>query len=49
VAGGFSGHGFKFASALGEALGIWLDQQRRLPELALFGLARFSSLEGSVK
>ncbi|ART62257.1 N-methyl-L-tryptophan oxidase [Kushneria marisflavi] len=47
VAGGFSGHGFKFASALGEALGLWLDQQRRLPELALFGLARFSSSQDS--
>ncbi|GHC15716.1 N-methyltryptophan oxidase [Kushneria pakistanensis] len=46
VAGGFSGHGFKFASALGEALGIWLDQNRRLPELALFAMTRFSSSEG---
>ncbi|REC95598.1 N-methyl-L-tryptophan oxidase [Kushneria indalinina] len=43
VAGGFSGHGFKFASALGEALGIWLAEQRRLPELALFEMARFAS------
>ncbi|WP_456269679.1 N-methyl-L-tryptophan oxidase [Kushneria sp. AK178] len=42
VAGGFSGHGFKFASALGEALGIWLAEQRRLPELVLFALARLS-------
>ncbi|WP_457808436.1 N-methyl-L-tryptophan oxidase [Kushneria sp. EE4] len=42
VAGGFSGHGFKFASALGEALGVWLDQQCRLPELVLFGLSRWS-------
>ena len=48
VAGGFSGHGFKFASALGEALGLWLDQEQRLPELALFGLTRFtSSREGT--
>ncbi len=44
VAGGFSGHGFKFACALGEALGLWLDQRQRLPELDLFGLGRFSSL-----
>lgn len=49
VAGGFSGHGFKFASALGEALGIWIDQQRRLPELVLFGLARFSSPKGDAQ
>lgn len=47
VAGGFSGHGFKFASALGEALGLWLDQGRRLPELALFGLARLSDQGGA--
>ncbi|KFF48584.1 hypothetical protein GY26_13635 [Gammaproteobacteria bacterium MFB021] len=42
VAGGFSGHGFKFASVMGEVLGEWLSRGTRAPELAAFGLARFS-------
>ncbi|WP_110688891.1 N-methyl-L-tryptophan oxidase [Salinicola endophyticus] len=42
IAGGFSGHGFKFASVMGEVLGEWLACGKRAPELAAFGLARFS-------
>lgn len=42
VAGGFSGHGFKFASALGEALAAWLEHGEIAPELAAFGRARFA-------
>ncbi|WP_162617908.1 N-methyl-L-tryptophan oxidase [Salinicola halophilus] len=41
VAGGFSGHGFKFASAMGESLGQWLESGRASPALGAFGLARF--------
>ncbi|WP_110657216.1 N-methyl-L-tryptophan oxidase [Salinicola halimionae] len=41
VAGGFSGHGFKFASALGESLGQWLASGRAATELTGFGLGRF--------
>ncbi|OLO04649.1 N-methyl-L-tryptophan oxidase [Salinicola socius] len=42
VAGGFSGHGFKFASALGESLGEWLVSGHAAPGLAGFRLGRFS-------
>ncbi len=42
IAGGFSGHGFKFASVMGEVLGEWLSRGTRAPELSSFGLARFS-------
>ena len=42
VAGGFSGHGFKFASAMGESLGRWLTSGRAAPELAGFGMSRLS-------
>ncbi|WP_251977171.1 N-methyl-L-tryptophan oxidase [Salinicola avicenniae] len=41
VAGGFSGHGFKFASALGESLGQWLASGQASPELDAFGAGRF--------
>ncbi|NRB55421.1 MAG: N-methyl-L-tryptophan oxidase [Salinicola sp.] len=43
VAGGFSGHGFKFASALGESLGQWLVTGEAASALAGFGLARLSA------
>lgn len=41
VACGFSGHGFKFAPAIGEALGHWLTTGERPEELAPFTLERF--------
>ncbi|WP_157958360.1 N-methyl-L-tryptophan oxidase [Salinicola lusitanus] len=43
IAGGFSGHGFKFASAMGEALGQWLRTETASAALAGFGLARLSA------
>jgi sarcosine oxidase/N-methyl-L-tryptophan oxidase len=43
VAGGFSGHGFKFASAIGESLGEWLVNGRASPALAGFQMARFET------
>lgn len=42
IAGGFSGHGFKFASAMGEALGMWLDSGTPAAALAAFGRRRFA-------
>lgn len=42
VAGGFSGHGFKFASAMGESLGRWLISGQPAAELAGFGVGRFA-------
>lgn len=42
VAGGFSGHGFKFASAMGESLGRWLVSGQAATELAGFGMGRFA-------
>jgi len=42
VAGGFSGHGFKFASAMGESLGEWLASGRVSPALAGFGMTRLT-------
>lgn len=43
VAGGFSGHGFKFASALGEALAAWLERGEIASELVAFGRARLAT------
>jgi len=43
VAGGFSGHGFKFASAIGESLGEWLVNGHASPALAGFQMARFTT------
>lgn len=43
LAGGFSGHGFKFASAIGEALAVWTTSGEAPPDLLPFGLSRFSS------
>ncbi|MCM2971928.1 N-methyl-L-tryptophan oxidase [Larsenimonas suaedae] len=42
VAGGFSGHGFKFASALGEALAHWLLTAQPAASLSAFRLSRFT-------
>lgn len=41
VATGFSGHGFKFASALGEALSECVIEGTSRADLSLFSLARF--------
>lgn len=42
LAGGFSGHGFKFASALGEALAVWAATGRPPADLLPFALSRFA-------
>ncbi|GMA50637.1 N-methyl-L-tryptophan oxidase [Alicyclobacillus contaminans] len=42
LATGFSGHGFKFASAVGEALAMWLCQETPLVDLSPFSARRFS-------
>lgn len=42
LAGGFSGHGFKFASAVGEALCDWIASGVRPGGLAPFALSRLS-------
>jgi|CXWL01.1.fsa_nt_gi sarcosine oxidase len=42
IAGGFSGHGFKFAPVVGEALADLVTGQRGRPELAMFRLSRFA-------
>ncbi|MGQ7241882.1 N-methyl-L-tryptophan oxidase [Salinicola sp. V024] len=42
VAGGFSGHGFKFASAIGESLGQWLVSGHAASELVGFRMGRFT-------
>lgn len=43
VAGGFSGHGYKFASALGHLFAHWLFDGEKSPLLAPFSAQRFSS------
>ncbi|GGE26432.1 N-methyl-L-tryptophan oxidase [Pullulanibacillus camelliae] len=45
IATGFSGHGFKFASVLGEALSEWVLHGATQHDLSLFSLERFSSNE----
>ncbi|GHB21147.1 N-methyl-L-tryptophan oxidase [Salinicola rhizosphaerae] len=42
VAGGFSGHGFKFASAMGEALGRWLETGTSTSSLGAFARRRLA-------
>lgn len=42
LAGGFSGHGFKFASAVGEILADKLEKKAAGYELGLFELSRFA-------
>jgi len=41
IAAGFSGHGFKFASAVGEVLADLADAGRSALPIGMFGLARF--------
>lgn len=48
LAGGFSGHGFKFASAIGEALADWTVKGEPAPELQPFALSRFPSASDAV-
>jgi len=48
LAGGFSGHGFKFASAIGEALADWTVKGKPALELLPFGLSRFPSASDAV-
>lgn len=43
LAGGFSGHGFKFASAIGEALSEWTQSGIPPQDLLPFSLSRFPS------
>ncbi|CAI6053178.1 N-methyl-L-tryptophan oxidase [Cohnella sp. JJ-181] len=43
LAGGFSGHGFKFASAIGEALAEWTASGTPPADLLPFSLSRFPS------
>ncbi|RXT07072.1 N-methyl-L-tryptophan oxidase [Ammoniphilus sp. CFH 90114] len=45
LAAGFSGHGFKFVSALGEALSQFLVEGKPAIDLSLFSTRRFPSLE----
>ena len=42
IAAGFSGHGFKFASAIGEATSQWLVEGASTLDLSMFSLSRFS-------
>ena len=42
IAGGFSGHGFKFAPVVGEALANLVAGESGRPELAMFRLSRFA-------
>lgn len=42
LAGGLSGHGFKFASAIGEALAEWTLEGRPGRDLSAFRLSRFA-------
>ncbi|MBB6731663.1 N-methyl-L-tryptophan oxidase [Cohnella zeiphila] len=42
MAGGFSGHGFKFASAVGEALSDWLTAGKRPADVVPFARSRFA-------
>ncbi|MFP3390856.1 N-methyl-L-tryptophan oxidase [Brevibacillus sp. SIMBA_040] len=42
IAAGFSGHGFKFASAIGEATSQWLVEGASTIDLSMFSLSRFS-------
>jgi N-methyl-L-tryptophan oxidase len=42
MAGGFSGQGFKFASAIGEQLGQMVIDGTSPLDLSLFSLSRFS-------
>jgi N-methyl-L-tryptophan oxidase len=42
IAGGFSGHGFKFASAVGELLAELVQGSRSTAELQLFSFSRFT-------
>ena len=43
VATGFSGHGFKFATAIGEALAQRVTQGECTADLSLFACRRFAS------
>ncbi|MBB3151038.1 N-methyl-L-tryptophan oxidase [Paenibacillus endophyticus] len=43
LAGGFSGHGFKFASVIGEILANKLEKKQTGYDLRIFELSRFSS------
>jgi sarcosine oxidase len=42
IAGGFSGHGFKFAPVVGESLAAMVTGQCARPEMAMFGLSRLA-------
>jgi glycine/D-amino acid oxidase-like deaminating enzyme len=42
-AAGFSGHGFKFCSVIGEELADWADRGRLSTALAAFRLQRFEN------
>jgi N-methyl-L-tryptophan oxidase len=42
LAGGFSGHGFKFASAIGEALADWITGRKPPADLAPFARSRLA-------
>jgi glycine/D-amino acid oxidase-like deaminating enzyme len=47
LAAGFSGHGFKFASVLGEVLADLATDRKPEYDLALFSLRRFEGVSPS--
>lgn len=49
VAGGFSGHGFKFAPALAEAVADLIAARRSRHDLSLFALDRFTAQAGATE
>jgi glycine/D-amino acid oxidase-like deaminating enzyme len=49
LAAGFSGHGFKFASAVGEALAEWVCDGAPTLDLSLFRANRFSGHQDETK
>jgi sarcosine oxidase len=44
IAGGFSGHGFKFASVIGETIADLVELGRPRHDIAMFGLSRLGAL-----
>ncbi len=44
IAAGFSGHGFKFSSVVGEIAAEWISSGRTSHDVSMFSLQRFSSL-----
>lgn len=41
IAGGFSGHGFKFTPLVGEFVADWVTMKKETPDIKLFSLKRF--------